>query len=104
MPEKQRLTIKLFDKDTFTADDSLGFTLLPVSKLADGSTHELDLPLDGNGGGGRVQLSVTFSPFSGAFPVLRQTTMQWGPLRLSAHRAGTSVARTVYAFRGNDAA
>lgn len=49
----------------FTADDSLGFTLLPVSKLVDGSTHNLDLQLDGAGGGGRIQLSITFSPFSG---------------------------------------
>ncbi len=56
----------MFDKDTFTADDSLGFTLLPMSRLTDGSTHDLDLQLDGEGGGGRIQLSVTFSPFSGA--------------------------------------
>ncbi|CAL8471597.1 g11139 [Coccomyxa elongata] len=63
-PEKQRLIIKVLDKDMFTADDSLGFTLLPVSKLVDGSTHNLDLLLDGAGSGGQIQLSITFFPFT----------------------------------------
>lgn len=74
-PEKQRLIIKVLDKDMFTADDSLGFTLLPVSKLVDGSTHNLNLLLDGSGGDGQIQLSITFSPFTG---MLRS--------RLSSHR------------------
>ena len=64
-PGRQRLTLKCFDEDALKADDALGFTMLPVQALCDGERHELDLELQGAGGGGRVQLSVVYAPFTG---------------------------------------
>lgn len=64
-PKQQRLTIRVFDKDTFKSDDALGYTLLPIADVMDGSTHDFEVELFGDGGGGQLLLSVTYSPFTG---------------------------------------
>jgi hypothetical protein len=51
------------------SDDSLGYTLLPLAEVAEGGALDLDLPLMGDGeGGARIQLTLAYSPFTGALP------------------------------------
>ena len=78
-PSRQRLVLKCSDKDTLTADDALGFAMLPVEALCDGERHELDLELQGPGGGGRVQLSAVFAPFTGGGLLRVAASPQAGP-------------------------
>ena len=60
--------------------------MLPVAPLCDGAVHDLELTLDGDGGGGRVQLSVSYSPFTGAEPQIRQSYACWPILCFSGAR------------------
>lgn len=62
--EEQRLLVRVADKDMIGSDDALGMTLLPLSTCSDGERHELNLDLGGDGGGGTVNLTFEYIPFS----------------------------------------
>ena len=65
--EKQRLYLRVMDKDFLTSDDLIGETSLVLSEeLADGAAHGLDVELTGPEHDSRLQMAVKFLPFDGA--------------------------------------
>ena len=88
-PERQRLTLKCFDADSFGADDALGYAMMPVQALCTGEgPADLDVELQGDGGGGHVHLSVSYSPFTGVMKYdkrdersIRNKTFFWNIIR-----------------------
>lgn len=81
----QALTVRVMDEDFGAPDDYLGSAVQSLESIADGQTHELELPLRGSpfvddegggcsdggddsgpssGGGGTVRLACRFIPFS----------------------------------------
>jgi Ca2+-dependent lipid-binding protein len=66
-PEKDLLRIKVNDKDLIGSGDGIGYAVIPLRAFKIGEQVDLDVPLDGNKAQGSVQLSVKYSPLTGAW-------------------------------------
>ncbi|GAB5486271.1 MAG: hypothetical protein Pars93KO_27050 [Parasphingorhabdus sp.] len=57
--------MRVFDEDLLKSDDELGVAMYPVRALKDSKFHDLELDLQGGGGGGTLKISLRYLPFEG---------------------------------------
>lgn len=63
--EKDVLRMRVRDHDYLKSDDELGCAMYPVNAFEDKGNLDLNLELQGIGGGGVLSMSVKYLPFEG---------------------------------------
>ncbi|MEW5315853.1 MAG: hypothetical protein WDW38_007255 [Sanguina aurantia] len=92
-PESEMLKVRLWDSDFLKSDDDLGNAMMPIARLLEtvNTATPVELTLrDPGAGRGKVQLSVTYLPFSGGAtsPTCRSQKLPVAPSRPPQTRRG----------------
>ncbi|KAK9829841.1 hypothetical protein WJX72_008191 [[Myrmecia] bisecta] len=95
----QKLILRVNDRDVFSSDDGLGYAMCDLEKLCDGDLHDLDVDLHGDGGGGHVQLSLKFLPFTDSLVDVGQADMG-GPVEGAPQSEMSSAWRALARITG----